>query len=234
MILSHRCQRPKLGPSHEPVEPPRLPQPGAAGGRRRGPGRARLLPRLPAALPRRPARLAAPLRGAVRPVGRLRRRRQAGRLRRLRALPEVVALRQRPRLPPDLPRGRRRQRDPRRLLRRRQAVRAHPAALGRGDGLRPHDDADRRRPARGAADRRAALARRRASPSTRCWWSAPAPAARWSSASCSSTPTSAPTAIGFVDDDPRKRGMRMLGAEGARARPSRSRRSSTRPSPTRW
>ena len=41
-------------------------------------------------------------------------------LRRLRALPEVVALRQRPRLPADLPRRRRRQRDPGRRLRRRQ------------------------------------------------------------------------------------------------------------------
>ena len=41
------------------------------------------------------------------------------------------------------------------------------------------------------------------------------------------------TAIGFVDDDPRKRGMRMLGAQGARLDRARSPRSSTRPSPTR-
>ena len=41
------------------------------------------------------------------------------------------------------------------------------------------------------------------------------------------------TAIGFVDDDPRKRGMRMLGPEGARLDRARSPRSSTRPSPTR-
>ena len=40
------------------------------------------------------------------------------------------------------------------------ALRARPAALGRGDGLPPHPAADRRRPARRAADRRAALARR--------------------------------------------------------------------------
>ena len=36
---------------------------------------------------------------------------------------------------------------------------AHPAAGGRGDRLRADDDADRRRPPGGAADRRAALAR---------------------------------------------------------------------------
>ena len=40
------------------------------------------------------------------------------------------------------------------------------------------------------------------------------------------------TAIGFVDDDPRKRGC-GCSASRCSARPSRSRRSSTRPSPTR-
>ena len=48
----------------------------------------------------------------------------------------------------------------RRLLRGRQALRRHPAALGRGDRLHADDDARRRRPPGGAADRRAPLARR--------------------------------------------------------------------------
>ena len=43
--------------------------------------------------------------------------------------------------------------------------------------------------------------------------SAPARAARWSCARCSSTRTSATAPIGFVDDDPRKRGMHNLGLE---------------------
>ena len=41
------------------------------------------------------------------------------------------------------------------------------------------------------------------------------------------------TAIGFVDDDPRKRGMRMTADSRSSGRPIRSRRSSTTPSPTR-
>ncbi len=41
------------------------------------------------------------------------------------------------------------------------------------------------------------------------------------------------TAIGFVDDDPRKRGMRMLGLKVLGSTERDRRRSSTRPSPTR-
>ena len=40
------------------------------------------------------------------------------------------------------------------------------------------------------------------------------------------------TAIGFVDDDPRKQGMRMLGLKVLGIDRRRSSRSSTRPSPT--
>src|SRR3954447_25245620 len=68
----------------EPSKPPRLPHQSDPGAGRRAARRARLLRRLPAALSRRPARLAAALRGAVRADGRLRDRRQADHLRRLR------------------------------------------------------------------------------------------------------------------------------------------------------
>ena len=45
----------------------------------------------------------------------------------------------------------------------------------------------------------------------RCSSSAPARAARWWSARCSSTRNLGAHAIGFIDDDPRKRGMRLHG-----------------------
>ena len=140
---------------HAPLEPPRLSHSATPGGGRCAPRRPRLLPGVPAPLPRQD-RSSAPLLGPVRPVGRLRRPDRGHRLCRLRALPEVVALRQRPRLPHDRPRRRRRQRDRRRPLHCAEALRARPAALGRGDGLPAHALPGRRRPPRRAPDRRAA------------------------------------------------------------------------------
>ena len=108
-------------------------------------------------------------------------------------------------------------------LHARAALRGQPAALGRDHRLHPHLRPARRRPARAPIARRAPAAASPARQRTRrCSWSAPAPAARWSSASCSSTRTLGARAIGFVDDDPRKRGMRAARAQGARRRPTRS------------
>ena len=80
---------------NHPVYRNRMP----AGRGRRAARRARLLPRLPAALPRRPTADPGSLPDAASSLDRLRRRRQGGRLRRLRPLQEVVAVLLRPRLP---------------------------------------------------------------------------------------------------------------------------------------
>ena len=134
------------------------------------------------------------------------------RLRRLRPLPEVVALRQRPRLPADRPRRRRRQRDPGRRLHRRCKPFADtlPRSVAvidflltliliAGARLAVRLIVERPAPRRPRAQARGAGRRRRLRRPDGRPRAAAQPA------------TSAPTAIGFVDDDPRKRGMRMLG-----------------------
>ena len=155
------------------------------------------------------------------------------RLRRLRALPEVVALRQRPRLPADRPRRRRRQRDPGRRLHRRCSP--SPTRLPRSvavmdflltlmliAGARLAVRLIVERPSRG--DR---------VPKHEVLVVGAGSGGQMVVRELQLNPNLGATAIGFVDDDPRKRGMRMLGLKVLGSTERDRRRSSTRPSPTR-
>ena len=147
------------------------PQP-AAGGAGRRTGRARLLPRVPAALRRRrPGALLA----AVRAHDRVRRRRQRVRVRAVRPLPALDALRVPARLPADRAGGASSRRSRCVGLRRGRRSRGYEFTA---DALHVGQRARRRDRALRAADarvhRRRALRRARCSTSARCAASAPA------------------------------------------------------------
>ena len=137
---SSQCSSPRANHEISALVSERAPR--RSGRRRRGPGRARLLARVRAAL--RPGHPGALQRPAV-ADDRVRDRRQGGDLRRLRPLPEVVALRRPARLRVDPEGGRGREpRDGRRAV-RVVADRQRPAALDRRDGPAADARADRRR-----------------------------------------------------------------------------------------
>ena len=153
--------------------------------RRRGPRGARVRPRLHAAVPRRRRPASGPLPDDAARVRRLRRDRQGARDRALRAPPAVVALLPAPRPVAAVPRAGGRDRADGPGLRAGEALLVQPAALGDHPRLHPRLRAARRRPARPPLARRApdAPGARRRRGRGRCWWSAPAPAGRWWSAS---------------------------------------------------